>query len=200
MKPLMEMLTTPEFISKLHRAQFVELWMQHATGSIPKWEMESVSFYSEKHELEDVDFARYGIGNFFEIPEQPEVVEEYMWRGRQQKKVKLHTIVGTVLDKNKNKHTVTVLTPHGVVTVKTYGGAFSNYDKQVSVNGKDGKKKVLEKSWFSRGNLILLTGFRREDQFVLKTYKDSVQQHTINLITEVRKDGSLGLQAERIRV
>ena len=146
-----------------------------------------------------MDYVRYGIINFFEINEKPEVIERYEWKGRPMTKVKLHTIVGTVLDRDKSKHTITVLTPNGVVNCKTYGGAFSHYDRQISSAENGKKKKVLEKSWFTRGNLLMLTGFRREDQFVLKVYKDSHQSHTINLITEVREDGSLGLQSERTR-
>ena len=195
MLPLADLYTDKEFIRRFNLAQFYELWNSLATGSVAKWEMESVSFYSEKHELEGVDYKRYGISNFFKLSETPIVTEEYEWRGRPMKNYQLFNIVGTVLDKNKNNHTITVLTPDGVVTVKTYGGSFSHYDKRIS-KVENGSKTVLESSWFTRGNLVMLSGYRRDDQFVLKAPKG---QHTINLITEVRSDGSLGLQSERVR-
>ena len=52
---------------------------------------------------------------------------------------KLHRIAGTVLDRDKAKKTVMLLTTTGVVAVKIYG-AFEAYDRQISVRGADGKK------------------------------------------------------------
>lgn len=189
MEPAMEMLTEKEFIRQFNIAQFRELWTQHASGSVPKWQMEAVSFYADEHELEHVNYEQYGISDYFSLSPEPVVTEEYVWRGRPMKNFKLFTIVGTVLDKNKNNHTITVLTPEGVVTCKQWGGSFSHYDRQIKIDGA-----VAEKSWFTRGNLLMLTGYRRDDQFVLRAPKG---QHTISLITEVRSDGSLGLQSER---
>lgn len=195
MLSLTELYTDDNFVRQYNVAQFYELWSAHANGTVESWEMESVSFYSNRHELQGVDYNRYGISNFFELSETPIVTEEYEWRGRPMKNYQLFNIVGTVLDKNKNNHTVTVLTPEGVVVAKMYGGSFSHYDKRIS-KVENGSKTVLESSWFTRSNLVLLTGYRRDDQFVLKAPKG---QHTINLITEVREDGSLGLQSERTR-
>lgn len=188
--------TDVEFIRKYNQAQFMELWVAHASGTVPRWEMDSVSYYSDTHELADVDYTRYGITNFFELDEKPVVVSEYEWKGREMKNYQLFTIIGTVLDKDKNKHTITILTPEGVVSAKTYSGSFTFYDKRIS-KVENGSKTVLENSFFTRGNLLMLTGYRREDQFVLKAPKG---QHTISKIVEVRDDGSLGIQSERARV
>ena len=54
------------------------------------------------------------------------------------------------------------------------------------------------KSWFSRGSLLLITGFRREDNFIPRKYTDSIYKHSLQLITDIRQDGSLQLQSERI--
>lgn len=190
MKPAMDLLSDKEFIRKFNIAQFHELWSQHASGTVPAWEMEAVSFYSDKHELECVDNNKYGITNYFDLDEEPIVTEEYEWRGRLMRNYQLFTIAGTVLDKDKNKHTVTVLTPQGVVVCKQWGGSFSHYDRQIKVDGA-----ISERSWFTRGNLLMLTGFRRGDQFILKAPKGS---HAISKINEIRADGSLALQSERI--
>ena len=40
-----------------------------------------------------------------------------------------------------------------------------NYNQQISEIQDDGKKKVLEKSWFERGNKILVCGYRQGDIF-----------------------------------
>lgn len=196
MLPIKALYDDAAFIRKFNQAQFLEIWDHNAAGTVAKWEMESVSYYSKEHELEHVNYARYGFSNFFELDEAPVILEEYEWRGREMKRYQLFTIIGTVLDKNKNNHTITVLTPEGVVTVKTYSGNFSYYDKRISKVVND-KKTILENSWFTRGNLLMLTGYRREDQFVLKALKG---EHTINLITKIGEDGSLSLQAERTRI
>ena len=198
MEHITNLYTDVEFIRSFNRAQFYELWKTHAEGSVSRWEMDSVSYYFNEHELTNVDYARYGLSDFFDLSETPIVVEEYEWRGRPMKNYQLDTIIGTVLDRNKEKHTVSILTPSGVVTAKLYSGSFGQYNKTISapIQGTT-KKKIIEKTWFTRGNLLMMTGFRREDQFVLKAPKG---QHTINLITEVRSDGTLGLQSERARV
>ena len=103
-----------------------------------------------------------------------------------------------MLDKDKNKHRITLLTTSVVVTVKLYKGQFGFYDKQISELNEDGSKTVLEKSWFGRGNKLLITGYRREEQFVPKKYVDSAYKHTLQLITDIDKDGNLKLQSERI--
>lgn len=191
MKPAMGLLNDKEFIRQFNIAQFRELWGEHASGSVPQWEMESVSFYSDKHELEDANLEQYGVKDFRSLPEDPVVVGEYEYRGQTRYNYELCSIAGTVLDKNDNSHTVTLLTPTGVVTVKTWGGRFSFYNRQIKHNGK-----IVEKSWFTRGELLMFTGYRSNDLFILNAPKD---QHTVNRITEIRDDGSLGLQNERFR-
>lgn len=191
MTPAMELLKDPEFVRKYNIALFRELWAQDASGNIPSWEMESVSFYSDKHELEDVDLARYGIRDFNELPEKPVVVGEYIYRGQTRYNYETYSIAGTVLDRNKDNHTVTLLTTTGVTTLKTWGGRFSHYDRQIKANGT-----VLENSWFTRGNKILVTGYRSEDLFILNAPRG---QHTVHKITEIRPDGTIGIKSERAR-
>ena len=160
--------------------------------------MDSLSFYYHEHELENVKKEEYLIYDFDQLPEEPQVSEYYTYRGKEKPRFKLTRICGTVLDKDKNKHMITLLTTSGVVTVKLYKGQFGFYDKQISELNEDGSKTVLEKSWFGRGNKLLITGYRREEQFVPKKYVDSAYKHTLQLITDIDKDGNLKLQSERI--
>ena len=69
------------------------------------------------------------------------------------------------------------------------------FKKQISIMGNDGHRHVIEKSWFSRGNMIMVTGFRRDDMFVGKTYKNT-GGHQLYKITEVVGD-QIKLQHER---
>ena len=64
---------------------------------------------------------------------------------------------------------------------------FNNYNKQISEKQADGKKKVIEKSWFSRGNKIIVTGIKRDEMFFAKKYKRT-PYHLVELITDVKED------------
>ena len=110
---------------------------------------------------------------------------------------KLYRIAGTVLAKDKTKHSVTILTEDGVVNVKVWNSQFAKYDKQISEKQADGKKKVIEKSWFSRGNKLILTGIRRGADFIPKVYKNSEWKNPIQLITSIDDQGFLELKSER---
>ena len=152
--------------------------------------MDSVSFYSHEHELAAVDMRRCGLESFRNLPDQPEIERILNFKGKQVPLFKLSRICGTVLDRDKAKKIVTLLTTTGVVTVKVYGGVFAQYDKQISERGADGKKHVIEKSLFTRGNKIIVTGIREGDAFIAKKYSRT-PYHLIEQITAIREDGTL---------
>lgn len=70
------------------------------------------------------------------------------------------------------------------------------FDKQTFRKNSDGTKTVIEKSWFNRGNMIMVQGIRRGDEFVTKKYASS-NGHQLYHIDEVAADGSLVLRSER---
>lgn len=191
-------LNSEENLEKINHQRFQEIWDNVASGTISKWEMDSLSFYYHDHELKNVDEKYYSIVDYEKLNRVPEVEEYFMWRGKEKPRFKLSRICGTVLDKDKNKHIVTLLTPTGVVLVKFYKGQFGFYDQQLSeIDEETNKKTVIEKSWFTRGTKLLITGYRREDQFIPKKYSDSVYKHSIQLIKNIDEDGKLVLQNER---
>ena len=110
---------------------------------------------------------------------------------------KLTKLCGTCIAKDKNKGLVTLLTPSGVVTVKFRKEYFAMFDKQISERQPDGTKKVIEKSWFNRGQKIVVQGMRSGDAFVSKKYASGGSGHQLYKITEVFKDGTIALQTER---
>ena len=167
-----------------------DTWNKYCLGSLSKWEMDSVSFYSHEHELIDLDMDRYELTDFADLPEDPIVDRVIPIKGKQVPILKLFRICGTVLDRDKSKKTVTLLTTSGVVTVKIYGGVFAQYDKQISERGADGKKHVIEKSMFSRGNKIVVIGVRDGDSFRAKKY-NRTPYHLIEQIVEVHNDGTM---------
>lgn len=183
-----------ELLEKLNWNLMNELWNKYALGTISKWEMDSLSCYIHEHELEKVK----GFDNFFECGETPEIEQLLFIKGKKVPLYKLKRLCGTVLDKDKNKKTVTLLTKDGVVIVKIYG-VFAQYDKQLSERGADGKKHVIQKSLFSRGNKIIVTGVRFGDSFVAKTYAKT-PYHKVELILDVDENGVLTIQHERPEV
>ena len=91
---------------------------------------------------------------------------------------------------------VTILTPTGVVNIKFRKEYFSLYDKQISIKQPDGTKKIIEKSWFNRGNMIVVQGIRSGDDFILKKYA-STPGHQLYHIDNILPNGNLVLRSER---
>ncbi|PYY28161.1 PHP domain-containing protein [Paenibacillus illinoisensis] len=200
MEGIKEWLSTTEVLELFNAKQYEKEWYTYADGTISKWEMDSLSFYYTEHELKDINKEKYGIVDFSNLPEDPIVTEMMQFRNGARPKYKLNLIAGTVLDKDKNKNTVTILTVDGVVTVKYYDGAFAHYNKQISKPKPDGSKEVVEKTWFSRGNKLVLYGYRRGAQFRPYRYKDSPINHTTMLINKVDSNGNIKVTQERAKV
>jgi len=205
LKTFRDWMSKEETLNLYNQKLFNELWEKHASGTVPHWNMEALSYYDAEHELDGVDEKHYGIVNYFDLPEEPEPYEWYTRRingePRAFPKYKISRLAGTVLANDNNHHSFTLLTRYGVVTVKTNKGAYAYYNKTISqVSEENGKKKRLEESWLKRGTLLLCHGMRMGDQFFLKVYNDSIFNHTINKIVEVTDEKELIVQAERLQI
>ena len=187
-----------ELLSKVNDKLRQDLWDKYCLGNISQWEMDSISCYIHEHELKNIKNGFYGLVNYSELPENPVVNYEFRSKDTGQKipLFKIVRIAGTVLDKDKNKKTVTLLTNDSVVTVKIFGDAFTHYDKQISEKRPDGTKKVVEKSWLGRGNKIIVTGIRRDSDFIAKKYKNT-PHHLVELITSIDENGYIKTKLER---
>lgn len=186
-----------DLLDNLNQQLYQEVYDKYAQGSISKWEMDSVNFYYHEHEMAHINFDRYDIRDFSEQSENGVIEKIIDIKGKKIPMFELWRIAGTVIDKNKLKHTVTLSTPFGVVDVKIYKSQFSKYDKQVAEKQADGTKKIVEKSWFSRGNKLMITGIRRDSNFIPKVYKSSIYQYPIQLIEKINDDGTLDFKPMR---
>lgn len=173
-----------EILKTYNQVLFKQTWDKYATGNLSHWEMEALCFYYNDHELKNVNTTKYGISDFNELSEEPEVDYFFKRAGVQIPIYKLHKIIGTVIAKNDNKSTVTLLTTTGVVNVKFTREYYAMFKKQISQVQPDGTKKVLERGWFTRGTMVMITGYRREDTFIGKTYSNTVG-HQLYKIEEV---------------
>ncbi len=184
-----------EVLKKYNHLIWQNSWSKYASDNISAWEMSSLCFYYHEHELINVDPIKYGLSDFNELPENP-VVDYYFPCGNRQIPIyKLTRIIGTVIAKDKIHHSIVLLTTTGVVTVKFTKEYFAQYACRISEVQADGSKKVMEEGWFKRGVKVLCTGFRREDTFVAKSYKNT-PTHQLYMIEEV-KNGNLKLRHER---
>ena len=166
-----------ELLNAVNNRLTADVWNKYCSGTVSKWEMDSISCYIHSHELEGVDYKLYGWDRFADLAPEPRIDRYIPIKGKMIPIFKLNRIVGTVLDRDKSKKTVTLLTEDGVVTVKIYG-VFQAYDRQISEKGADGKKHVIRKSEFARGNKIIVTGVRDGDnEFRAKVYKNTPFHH-----------------------
>ena len=212
-EPLQLWMKSEEALNTYNRLLFTEAINQYGAGSMSKWEMDSLSIYAtQEHELAGLKKEIYGVEDFFSMPKDPEVYGYYSRKIktktdegfktiiREFPKYKIKRLAGTIVDKNKDKHMISLLTVNGVVTVKLNKGQFAHYDQQISQQNPDGTKTVLEKSWFKRGNKILVCGYRSGEQFRAYKYAETVYKHTCMLITKINPDGTIQAQAERMDV
>ena len=201
--PLTSFMKSEECLSAYNESLFRDVFYEFEKGTNAKWEMEAMCMYHDAHEIAHINKELYNIVDFEELDEEPEVVD---WWYRKDKdtgeeiaipKFRIDTICGTVLGRNKTKHMVSLLTESGVVNVKYYGGQFSFYDRQISVPNGNGGKRIVERSWFTRGNILLIHGIRRGDTFRPKVYKNTSYAHSTELVERVYDDGYMTLLEER---
>ena len=208
-QPLVDWISSQDATDAFNEYAFNQLAEKHAKGSNASWEMDALTCYLNDHELSHVRNELYSISNYFDMAEEAPIEGWNSWKitKKDGSKEWKHTpkrvisrIAGAVLDVNKYKSYITLLTVNGVVTVKLSKGHYAFYAKQISQVQPDGTKKVMEKSWFTRGNLLIISGYRDGDVFRAYRYKDTVYQHVCNLITNVHKNGTIDIQTERIRI
>lgn len=187
-------------LTKINDNIIKEISDKYATGNISSWEMDSLGFYYHNHELAHINKYHYGTENYFDLSDTPEIERSFTDAfGRQIIIYKLHKICGTVIDKDKSKCTLKLLTTDGVVDIKIWKSQFSKFDKQISMIGKDGKKHVIEKSFFTRGTKLLLTGIKRDNTFIPKMYKNSGIISPIQKIDSINEHGELILISDRFK-
>ena len=148
------------------------------------WELDSVNFYHSGHPLEKV------------VPQIPMIITPlnlihegdqdgwFMIKGQRVPKMKIYSIAGTVIDKNKTKGIVTIQTLEGVIDVKVYKDLFATFVKVI----KDDDDNVLEDSFFEKGTHLLVTGILRGTTFVPKVYKQMNMKPILKI--ELDDDGN----------
>lgn len=198
-----------ELISYINNPSLVEeynkkYWQQEYMNlvkceNIPKWSMETISFYPDRHELTGINFEEYNISHYKDLPASPVFVEKSSKNGKRTwRQYDLSRICGVVLSRNDNKHFINLLTPdNDVVMVKFNEGQYVYYKKSIS----ETEEFDEDTNWFKKGTLLMVSGYRKsendEDEFIAKKYKNSIFTHSVIKIRNVNSDLSLSLQFER---
>lgn len=138
-------------INEIQKKEMDFLWQQYCQGTNSAWEMEVLGFYYSGHELSNANIKMDDLLT----------MEDGNFKTNQQ-------IAGTVLGKDAYKHTITLLTTKGVVSLKFGNEQFAKYNKTIS-EVKNDTKKVLEKSWFIKGTLLIAQGFKSGEVFRVKS-------------------------------
>ena len=185
-----------EILEKYNEVLFKECWDKYATGNVSSYEMESLCFYYHDHELKDVNMDKYGIVDFFSLSPDPDVDYYFKRNGHDIPIYKIRKVIGTVIGKNDARSSISLLTTSGVITVKFTKEYFAMYNRQMSERQEDGSKKVVEKGWFTRGTKVMVAGFRRDDTFVAKTYKNN-GFHQLYRITDTKENGDIEITHDR---
>ena len=183
-------------LNKFNNVLFKECWDKYAKGNISSYEMEALCFYYHEHELINVNSNKYGIVDFNELTSNPTIDYFFKRNGRDIPIYKIYRIAGTVIGKNDNRSSVTLLTTTGVVNVKFTKEYYAMYNRQISELGEDNVKHVVEKGWFTRGTKLLVAGYKRDDTFVAKTYKNN-SFHQLYQIIDIYKNGDIKLIHDR---
>ena len=201
MKPVKQYINTKECLDKYNEYRFNESTKGIVNPTLGDGELEAVSFRIHEASIDKIDNKKYGITNYFELEEEPEVAGYINFKGNQYPKFKLQKIVGIVLDKDNTHSTVSLLTQFGVVNVKYSKGSYTFYNKTISYVNEDGKKIVLEKSMLEKGTKLFVIGYRRGSNFIAKKYTGCGFNNTTMRITNINvEDGTLTIKEERSRL
>ena len=84
------------------------------------------------------------------------------------------------------KNAITLLTPQGPIDVKVWKNTFALYDQKV-VDFKDGKKVLIQDSFFEIGTHLMVTGVLKGTTFVPKKYKGTPVKEVIMKINLLDK-------------
>jgi DNA polymerase-3 subunit alpha len=153
-------------------------------GNILDWELQALNFFYSGHPLDNIEIPME-VSDYNKMKEG-EVVGHFLIKGKTIPKLKLYTIVGTVIDKDKTKSIVTIATKDAVVDVKFYKQQYAKYAHESNLEEDDENYKPNEENFFEKGTHLAITGVKRGDMFLPKVYKQTGIQEVLKVIV---KDG-----------
>lgn len=161
-----------DLLNKLNTRLYNDEYYKYCNGDALQWELDSINFYYTDHPLRKVikqlPIAINPLNTIIEGMQDG----NFFIKGKEIPKMKLYTIAGTVIDRDRTKGLVTLQCPDGVVSVKVYKDLFAT---MIAVSGdtdENGEKEIDQDSFFEKGVHLLITGIQRGMTFVPKVYKN----------------------------
>lgn len=186
-----------EILDTLNNSLIQDMVDKYAKGPISKWEMDAISHYQGGHELDSISPESRNFKSFNDLNENPGVINRFQKDGKTIEIFNIERIAGTVLDRDKTKNLVVLLTRDGIAQVKIFGNIFATYDRRIAeYNEQTGKKEIKENSWFTRGTKLVISGIRRGDTFIAKKYARTPWK-LIEKIVNINDDGTFDTVTER---
>ena len=164
-------------LQKLNNKLIDDEYNKYCSGNEETWQLDSLNFFFNNHPLVKA-IPQLELQTGIHINKINEIVEgaqegTFFIKGKIIPKMKLYTIAGTVIDRDKVKGTVTIQCPDGVVTLKLYKDLYSTF---VAVDEESGQD-----SFFEKGIHLLVTGVQRGSTFVPKTYKNTGRKSVMKI-------------------
>ena len=158
-------------LEQLNKILFMEEWNKYASGDELQWELDSLNLYYSGHPLTGMELSIPVMTTQLQNVEENKIDGFFLIKGKEIPRMYLYSIFGTVLDKNTTKGIVTLQTPDGIIDVKIYKDLFALYNHSYAaiVNGE----VFEENSFFDKGTHLLITGIKRGETFIPKTYRNT---------------------------
>lgn len=175
-----------ELLNKLNEQLFLAEWNKYKMDTESQGEMQSIRMYTGEHELTPYNLPVHQLDDL----EDNLIVGEFKWAGRVIPEYQIYRIAGTVVAKNTLKETITLLTEGGPITIKFWKDSFAHYNRKIT-EVRDGKKYVVQNSFFDVGTFLLIYGRLSEGQFLPKYYKRKQKISDVCFKINLQSDGKV---------
>jgi len=177
-----------ELLKTLNERLFHDEWEKYCSGDKLQWELDSINFYYTDHPLRKViKQLPYAVNRVDSIIEGAQD-GNFLIKGKEIPKMKLYTIAGTVIDRDRTKGLVTLQCPDGVVNLKVYKDLFATMIAVAGDIDEEGEKDIEQDSFFEKGVHLLVTGIQRGMTFVPKVYKNTGRKSILRIILDEEGD------------
>lgn len=177
-----------ELLETLNNRLFNDEYNKYCSGDSLQWELDSINFYYSGHPLKKVikqlPIAVNPIDTIIEGAQDG----IFFIKGKEIPRMKLYTIAGTVIDRDRTKGLVTLQCPDGVVSLKVYKDLFATFMSVVGDIDENGEKDIEQDSFFEKGVHLLVTGIQRGMTFVPKVYKSTGRKSILRIVLDDEGD------------
>jgi DNA polymerase-3 subunit alpha len=177
-----------QILESLNNELFAEEFNKYGKGDILDWELQALHFFYSGHPLANLAASLpFEIDSINDIKEGA-IVGHWNFKGKIVPEMKLYTIAGTVIDKDKVKSLVTLSTPDGVIDIKLFKQQYAKYIHETKGGldvDEDSENYVPnDENYFEKGSHLIITGVKRGNIFTPKTYKRTGRSSILKVVLD----------------